>query len=168
MDRHVAELVNDGTLQKVSPGVYYYPQKSIFEQQPPEDTALVHAFLKDDKFLITTPNAYNALSVGTTQLYNTTIVYNHKRYGKFKLGNIALNFHMKYYFPYTLTKEFLLKDLMNNPDQLAEEPQQILESISAKVKSMDHKRLVQLNNTYVSIRTKKILSSMLNPRENVN
>ena len=51
VDRHVAELVNAGTLQKVSAGVYYYPKKTVFGQLPPEDTALVRAFLKDDKFL---------------------------------------------------------------------------------------------------------------------
>ena len=168
VDRHVAELVNDGTLQKVSSGVYYYPKKSVFGQLPPEDTALVRAFLKDDKFLITTPNAYNTLGVGTTQLYNTTTVYNHKRHGKFKLGNRTFDFHMKHYFPDTLTKEFLLIDLINNLDQLAEDPQQILKSVAVKLKLMDHKRLVQLNHSYASIRAKKILSPMLNERENVN
>ena len=168
VDRHIAELVSDGTLQKVSAGVYYYPKKSVFGQLPPDETVLVRAFLKDDKFLITTPNAYNTLGVGTTQLYNTTTVYNHKRHGKFKLGNRTFDFHMKHYFPDTLTKEFLLIDLINNLDQLAEDPQQILKSVAVKIKSMNHKRLVQLNNTYTSIRAKKILSPMLNLPKNVN
>ena len=168
VDRHVAELVNDGTLQKVAAGVYYYPKKSVFGQLPPEDNALVRAFLKDDRFLITSPNAYNTLGVGTTQLYNTTTVYNHKRHGKFKLGNRTYDFHMKHHFPDTVSKEFLLIDLINNLDQLAEDPQQILKSVAVKIKSMNHKRLVQFNNTYGSIRTKKILSPMLNERENAN
>ena len=70
VDRHLAALVGEGTLQKLSPGVYYYPKESVFGTVPPEETALVRTFLKDDRFLVTSPNSYNSLGVGTTQLYN--------------------------------------------------------------------------------------------------
>lgn len=162
VDRHAAELVNDGTLQKVSPGVYYYPKKSVFGNVPPEEKALVRAFLKDGQFLITSSNAYNSLGVGTTQLYNDTTVYNHKRHGKFKLGNRTFNFHMKHYFPDTLTKEFLLVDLVNNLDQLAEDPQEILKNVAVKVASMHRKKLAHAIDAFASIKAKKILSPMLN------
>lgn len=162
VDRHAAELVNDGTLQKVSPGIYYYPKKSVFGNVPPEEKALVRAFLKDGQFLITSSNAYNSLGVGTTQLYNDTTVYNHKRHGKFKLGNRTFNFHMKHYFPDTLTKEFLLVDLVNNLDQLAEDPQEILKNVAVKVASMHRKKLAHAIDAFASIKAKKILSPMLN------
>ena len=162
VDRHVAELVNDGTLQKVSPGVYYYPKKSVFGNVPPDEKTLVRSFLKDGQFLITSSNAYNSLGVGTTQLYNDTTVYNHKRHGKFKLGNRTFNFHIKHYFPKTLTKEFLLVDLVNNLDQLAEDPEEILKNVAVKVASMDRKKLAHSVNTYASIKVKKLLSPMLN------
>ena len=46
----------------------------------------MEAFLRDHRFLLTSPNAYNSLAFGTTQLYNQTVVYNHKRHGQFELG----------------------------------------------------------------------------------
>jgi len=164
IDRHLAALVNDGTLEKVSPGVYYYPKESVFGKLPPEETALVSTFLKDDRFLMTSPNAYNSLGVGTTQLYNKTTVYNHKRHGKFKLGNRVFHFEMKHHFPSELSKEFLLVDLVNHLDQLAENPDEILKNVAAKVRLMDHKKLSHFVKAYGSIKTKKILSPMLYER----
>lgn len=40
--------------------------------------------LKDARFLLTSPNAYNGLGVGTTQLYARAVVYNHKGHGAFE------------------------------------------------------------------------------------
>jgi hypothetical protein len=119
VDRHLAALINEGTLQKVSPGVYYYPKESVFGKLPPEETALVRTFLKDGRFLMTSPNAYNSLGVGTTQLYNKTTVYNHKRHGEFKLGNRTFHFQMKHHFPNTLSKEFLLVSIKKWSSQSA-------------------------------------------------
>jgi hypothetical protein len=87
VDRHLQELVKEGTLEKLSGGLYYVPEHSTFGNVPAEENDLVEGFLKDNHFLITSPNDYNALGVGTTQLYNTRRVYNHKRHGEFKLGN---------------------------------------------------------------------------------
>ncbi len=164
VDRHLAALVNEGTLQKVSAGVYYYPKKSVFGKVPPEETVLVRTFLKDGRFLMTSPNAYNSLGVGTTQLYNKTTVYNHKRHGAFKLGNRIFHFQMKHHFPNTLSKEFLLVDLVNNLDQLAEDPNVVLKNVAAKVPLMDHKKLLHAVKEYANIKAKKILSTMLNEK----
>jgi hypothetical protein len=161
VDRHLASLVEDGTLQKVSQGVYYYPKESVFGKLPPEETTLVRTFLKDGRFLMTTPNAYNSLGVGTTQLYNKTTVYNHKRHGEFKLGNRIFHFQMKHHFPNTLSKEFLLVDLMNNLDHLAEDPKEVLKNVAAKVPLMDHNKLSYSVKEYANIKAKKILSPML-------
>ena len=86
VDRHLDELVQDGTLQKLSQGLYYFPKESAFGKTPPDENVLVQSFLNDHRFLLTTPNAYNSLGVGTTQLYNERTVYNHNRHGEFKLG----------------------------------------------------------------------------------
>ena len=40
------------------------------------------AFLRDKDFLVFSPSAYNTLGLGTTQLYNRTLVYNHKPTGR--------------------------------------------------------------------------------------
>ncbi len=164
VDRHLATLVHEGDLQKVSPGVYYYPKQSVFGKMPPEESRLIQSFLKDDQFLVTSPNAYNALGVGTTQLYNKTTVYNHKRHGQFKLGNRMYDFQVKHQFPAALSKEFLLVDLVNNLDHLAENPVEVLKNVEAKVPVMDHKKLSVAVKRYGNIKAKKILSPMLNEK----
>ncbi len=93
VDRHLQKLVKDGTINKLSGGIYYYPHKSSFGDVPPEDETLVRAFLKDDRFYIASLNAYNSLGVGTTQLYNEKLVYNYKRDGRHTLAQISSFMH---------------------------------------------------------------------------
>jgi hypothetical protein len=114
VDRHLKQLVENGVLRKLSGGLYAYPRKTVFGQAPAKDSKVVGAFLKDDRFLLASPNAYNSLGVGTTQLYDKTVVYNHKRHGDFVLGGRKFAFRVKPAFPSSLTKEFLLVDLVNN------------------------------------------------------
>jgi hypothetical protein len=161
VDRHLAELVSKGTLRKVAPGTYYYPKESVFGKVPAEETRLVSSFLKDDDFLLTTPNAYNALGVGTTQLYNKMVVYNHKRHGIFKLGNHSFHFQRKPRFPKVATTEFLLVDLLNNLDQLAEDKDQVLQKALKKANELDAKKLLAAATKYGTVKTKKQLLSLL-------
>ena len=56
VDRHLLALVKEGTLQKLSAGLYYYPKESAFGLTHPEEDLLVRSFLKDDYFLVTSPN----------------------------------------------------------------------------------------------------------------
>ena len=106
VDRHLSQLVSDNTLVKLRRGVYLYPKQSRFGKLPANPEKLVRVFLKDDDFLLTSANDYNALGVGTTQLYNSQIVYNHKRHGKFKLGGQSFDFRMKPRYPKKVTREF--------------------------------------------------------------
>src|SRR5579872_1295863 len=126
VDRHLKQLVESGVLKKLSGGLYAYPKETVFGQAPAKDSDVVSAFLKDDRFLLASPNAYNSLGVGTTQLYDKTVVYNHKRHGEFQLGGRTFAFRVKPRFPKSLTKEFLLVDLVNNLDQLAEAKDEVL------------------------------------------
>lgn len=166
VDRHLNALVQDGTLEKLSQGIYHVPQKSVFGKTPPEEQALVRSFLKDDRFLLTSPNAYNSLGVGTTQLYNTRIVYNHKRHGEFVLGNTKFEFRMQPYFPEKITPEFLLVDLVNNLDTLAEDRQAILNKVLAKIATLDASKLQYAVQTYGKVRTKKLLLPALQTKDN--
>src|ERR1700674_4492111 len=70
VDRHLKLLVNEGTLTKLAGGLYAYPKQTVFGKAPAEDEKLVETFLKDSRFLLASPNAYNTLGVGTTQLYD--------------------------------------------------------------------------------------------------
>jgi hypothetical protein len=42
--RHLQELVKDGTLEKLSGGLYYVPAQSTFGKVPAEEHALVERF----------------------------------------------------------------------------------------------------------------------------
>ena len=161
VDRHLKELVEEGTLNKVSPGVYSYPKTASFGRVPPEDKKLVKAFLKSDDFLLLSPNAYNALGVGTSQLYNEQIVYNRKRHGKFRLAGRVYDFRMKPYFPKALTKEFLLVDLVNNVNHLAEHQESVLRKVREVSASLNPRKLLKAAEVYGSVRAKKLFKREL-------
>jgi hypothetical protein len=161
VDRDLSNLVKEGALRKAARGVYYVPRKTAFGQAPPDDKELVRGFLKDNRFLLTSPNAYNSLGLGTTQLYNQPVVYNHKRHGNFKLGNRTYSFRLKPHFPRQVTLEFLLVDLVNNLAQLAENGTEVLDKVGAKAKEMDGPKLRAAVRQYGNVRTQKLFSSFL-------
>jgi hypothetical protein len=159
IDRHLSQLVQDGTLLRLSQGLYHAPQFSKFGAVPPSDDVLVERFLKDDEFLMLSPNSFNSLGLGLTQLYNTTWVYNHKRKGEFRLNGKLFEFKLKSLFPTQLTKEFLLVELLNSMDYLAETPD--LVNLSKKIEDLDSAALMQMAQKYGSGRAKKILKTIL-------
>lgn len=166
VDRHIQELVKSKVLQKLSQGLYYYPSKTVFGQTPPDEEILVQQFLKDDRFLVMSPHLYNTLGVGTTQLYNKRVVYNHKRHGEFMLGKRTFSFCIKPHFPKKVTKEFLLVDLVNNLENLDEDKEQVLEKVYSKKQFFDVKKLARATKNYGSVRTKKLLGKLLSPQPN--
>jgi hypothetical protein len=161
VDRHLGQLVEDGTLQKLSFGLYHYPKQSVYGPIPPDEADLVRSFLKNDDFLITSPNAYNSLGVGTTQLYNKRVVYNHKRHGEFKLGGRKFFFHSKPKFPKKVSPAFLLVDLLNNLDALAEDKTEVMHQVLDKARTMEPKAIKLAVSEYGNVRTKKLLSPIL-------
>jgi hypothetical protein len=161
VDRHLKQLLEAGDLEKLAQGLYYAPKSSAFGRVPPKDEDLVEAFLKDENFLLLSPNSYNSMGLGTTQLYNKTVVYNHKRHGLFKLGNRNFEFRMKPRFPKKVDKEFLLVDLLNNLDSLAEDKDAILVNTEQQLDKFEVSKLLKTVSAYGAARTKKRISSWL-------
>jgi hypothetical protein len=161
VDRHLKQLVSEGRFTKLAGGLYLYPKETAFGKAPPEDGKLVGTFLKDDRFLLASPNAYNSLGVGTTQLYDKTVVYNRKRHGTFFLGGRKFDFRVKPSFPRTLSREFLLVDLVNNLDRLAESKKEVLARVKEHVASYDVPRLQRAAREYGNVRTKKFFRHAL-------
>ena len=162
VDRDVAGLVDKGVLVKVSQGLYQCPQRSRFGILPANTDNLLTSFLKDDDYLVTSPNDYNALGLGTTQLYNFQVVFNHKRHGRFELGGQVFEFHRKPRFPKKATSEFLLVDLVNNLDQLAEDRDAVLARVRGKVSEMDARRLRASVKKFAKVATRKFFEKVLN------
>ena len=155
VDRHLRELVASGRLMKLAQGLYHAPRQSSFGPLPPEDADLVGGFLRDKDFLVFSPSAYNTVGLGTTQLYNRTLVYNHKRHGVFKLGNRQFDFRMKPRFPKKLTPELLYVDLLNNLDDLAEDRDAVLRKAQGKLPSFDRARLQRAVESFGTVATRK-------------
>ena len=161
VDRHVAQLVEEGRLEKVSGGLYMVPRETRFGKAPADDQELVGSFLGDDRYLLVSPNAYNGLGVGTTQLYNAPVVYNRKRHGRLELDGRPYEFRRRMSFPKTVSEEFLLVDLLHNLDRLAEDTEAVRERALARAEEMDTKRLSKAVHDYDSARVRRLLAPML-------
>jgi hypothetical protein len=161
IDRHLAKLTKEGTLIKLNQGLYYAPKQSKFGVVPPDDHQLVERFLKDDNFLLVSPNTFNSLGLGLTQLYNTTWVYNHKRKGECKLNGKTFEFKLKSSFPKKISREYLLVDLLNNLDSLAEDQSNAIDKLQNNVRSFNADALMKATQQYGTGKTKRILKSIV-------
>lgn len=159
--RHLKRLIAEGALQKVARGLYYYPAQASFGIVPPEDEVLIRSFLKSDDFLLMSPNFYNALGVGTTQLYNKCLVYNHKRQGRYTLAGKVFEFRRKWKFPRALSKEFLLVDLLNNLHELAEDREVVLQHVKRRMLKESKSKMKRVVNAYAGRRTKVLFNQWI-------
>lgn len=155
LDRDLEALVTKGQLQKLAGGLYYKPAMSFFGALPPEDRELVSCFLRDENFLLYSWHQYNSLKLGLTQLYNRVVVLNHKRHGVFKIGNKEFDFRRPNRgFPTKLTPEYLLVDLVNNLNELAEDTSLVKERILQNVNHFDQVKLLSMAKQYGKVGTK--------------
>ena len=160
VDRHLAQLVEEGVLKKLAQGLYYVPKPSAFGLTPPDEDQVIKTYLKGDAYLVVSPNYYNSLGLGTTQLYNRKRIYNHKKHEDVRLGNKVYEFRRKVKFPKKLSREYLVIDLLNNLKFVAEDEQMILTNLQKKLHSFDAKALHSNAQRYGTIRTKKILQKI--------
>ncbi len=162
VDRELGLAVKAGTVRKAAQGLYYVPRKTPFGDVPPSEEALVEKFLDDRHFLMFNPSCYNALGLGTTQLYSKTVVYNHKRHGKFALAGFEFDFRDKPRFPSRkqVNREYLLVDMLNNLTDLAEDPDTVLSNVRRKLDTFDASRLEKMLADYGSARTRRVLRQL--------
>jgi hypothetical protein len=69
---------------------------------------------------------------------------------------------MKHHFPPKLTIEFLLIELVNNLDKIAEERDSILQNIKEKISQLGIEQLQQSLSLYANVSTKKVFAEFLN------
>lgn len=160
VDRYLDRLVKKNEVVKVSGGLYLRPKASAFGAVPPDEQSLVKTFLKDDRFLVNSFNNYNQLGLGLTQLYGHNVVYNYKRFGEFELGGKKFFFKRVPKFPYQLSKEYLLVDMLNNLKELAEDEVSVFENLKKNKENFDAKRVLSLAKEYGRPRTKKFLDEV--------
>jgi hypothetical protein len=161
VDRHLKELTVHGNLQKLRTGLYYCPRRFEFGEAPADEHELVKAFLRTDHFVVTSPNVYNQLGLGATQLYNKRVIYNQKRHGTFAFGNRTVTFERRLNVPKHLSPEFLLVDLVNELGELAEDRDAILSRVRERAKEMDPRKLSRAVSRYGKCSTQKKFREML-------
>ena len=162
VDRHLKQLTDEKILLKASGGLYYCPKMTTFGQSPADDHKLVETFLKDKRFLLMTRSLYNSLGVGTTQMYNETLVYNHKRHGLFNLGGRIFRFVRKPLFSRKITPEFLLVDLVDNMEKLPENQERLFERVRVKALSMKRRALYKEIQSYGGVKARKFFAKVFN------
>ena len=114
-----------------------------------------------NRFVVVSPNAYNQLGVGTTQLYDKRIVYNQQRNGTLMLGNRMFTFRRRSNIPRQISAEFLLVDLVNELDHLAEDQDAVLSRVRERAKAMDRKKLSRAISLYGKIPIRKWFKRIL-------
>ena len=162
VDRHLRQLVDAGELRKLRAGVYYRPRRSRFGEVPADEHKVVATFLKDDDFLIVSLNAYNALSLGTTQLYNERLVYNFKRDGRFALDGQKYYFLKSRRFPKQVTETFLLVDLVNNVELLAEDRDALKRRVAERARALGIDKVRRAARAYGKVTTKAYFEHLFN------
>lgn len=66
--------------------MYMAPKNTDFGEAPPDENSLLKLFLTDDHFVVYSLSQFNTLGLGSTQLYNSRIVFNRKRTGILDVG----------------------------------------------------------------------------------
>jgi len=148
VDRDLKTLVESGAVRKLAGGLYYHPRKTTWGTTPPKDRELVRAFLKTDDFLLTSYNNFNPLGLGLTQVYNTYVVYNHRRAGDFQLGKKHFKFRLVPAYPATFSKEYLLVDLLNNLKNLPDDVAAVHRNLKSRLNEFDRDKVSECLKLY--------------------
>ena len=131
--RLAQKLEQRGLVQRLGHGLFYAPRKSRFGEVPPSDEALLDAFLDGTPYVITGPNRWNALGLGSTALFAHPLVYNTKRTGTFKMGNRTFDLR-RVAFPAGPAPEWFVIDLLRNADAAGVEHAALVRGLAARLR----------------------------------
>jgi hypothetical protein len=86
--------------------------------------------------------------------------YNHKSKGSFTLGNREFEFKLKSSFPNSLSKEYVLVDMLNNLSELAEDTGTVLAQLKKRVADYNFDNLYEMATRYGNSMTKKLVKQL--------
>ena len=113
--RLARRLVDKGQLEPLAHGLFVHPRRGRFGVVPPTDEQLMRAFL-GGPFVLTGPERWNALGLGTSAAFATQLVYNTKRSGAFTLGGRRFLLQ-RVAFPKHPSPEWFVVDLLQHAEQ---------------------------------------------------
>lgn len=157
LDRDLKTLVASGEVRKLASGLYCRPRDTTWGAAPPDDRELVRAFLKTDDFLLTSYDNFTDLGLGLTQVYNTYVVYNHKRFGDFQLGGKHFRFRRVPAYPSALSKEYLLVDLLNHLNDLPDDVSAVLRNLKSRLDQYNRDRVSDCLKLYGNPAARRVL-----------
>jgi hypothetical protein len=114
--RLAKRLEREGVLIRLRNGLFLRPRAGRFGPVPPSDGQLLRRFLDDSPFVVTGPERWNALGLGTTAAFVNQLVYNQKRSGMFALAGRVFDLR-KVAFPEHPPKEWYVVDLFENAER---------------------------------------------------
>lgn len=147
--RLARRLVHEGCLCEVTHGFYYAPVPSKFGPAPVADEVFLRTFLDGDPFLIAGPPRWNPLGLGATAMFASTLVYNTRRTGNFKLAGRSFVLR-RVYFPEQPTPEWFVVDLLKHHDMAGVALSELRANLVAtlRLRRWDVDRLREMAGTY--------------------
>lgn len=160
-DHRIRQLVAQGSLEKITQGLYHYRGPSPRSYSPLTSKSLLEGFLGIDDFLLLPWQEYLTLGLKLTPKFDMHLVYNRKRHGIFRLGEVTFDIRRRSRYPGQTTPEFLLIDLLNNTDFFIEETSTIQRDARALIHKFDAGALLKMAQDYGKVSTYKYISSWL-------
>jgi len=160
--RLAKRLVREGQLVHLARGLFFHPRRGRFGDVPPTDEEVMRAFLDGGRFVLTGPDRWNALGLGTTALFAATLVYNTKRTGTFELGGRQYILRLVA-FPARPTAEWFVVDFFENASRAGVAPVVLARALRRAVAagSFDAGRLREMVARYGTRRTRALVEGAL-------
>ncbi len=114
--RLAKRLEQEGVLVRLRNGLFFHPRTSRFGAVPPADDEILNRFLDGSPYVVTGTERWNALGLGTTAAFASSLVYNQKRSGRFTLAGKVFDLR-RVSFPEHPPKEWYVVDLFENADR---------------------------------------------------
>jgi hypothetical protein len=89
------------------------------------------------------------------------IVFNRSRVGEFNLGGRIYTFHRWREAPKQLSLEFLVVELLNRLDELAENREQVVGRLKRKLADFNRRKLLYAATHYGKLSTQKRLKTLM-------
>jgi hypothetical protein len=153
--------VREGKLVPLAHGLFAHPKQSRFGAVPPSDKELMRAFLEGAPFVFTGSEHWNALGLGTTAVFASTLVYNTKRSGTFHFGGRRFVLR-RIAFPENPPPEWFVVDLLEHADQAGASRSDIAASLNQALTrgTFSRERLLEMAKRYATKATQALVSNM--------
>ena len=159
--RLARRLVERGQFKPLAQGLFVHPRQSRFGAVPPADEEVMRAFL-NGPFVLTGPERWNALGLGTSAAFAAQLVYNAKRSGEFTFGGRRFLLR-RVAFPEHPSPEWFVVDLFQHAEQAAADRDDLTTALASAVRSrrFDPELLRSMAREYGCLDTQARVASAL-------